>query len=60
MGFYIGVFRRGNNPLVLLGEEKTLVYENKTSYDIMVNGLATALLKYQGGFKQCQRKISIK
>lgn len=50
---FTGVFRRGNKPQVLLGEEKTLVYENKTSHDIIVNGLATALLKYQGGFKQC-------
>ncbi len=49
--YMFGVFRRGNKPPVLPEEEKTLVYENKTSYDIMVNGLATALLKYQGCFK---------
>ena len=41
------------NPQFYWGKIKTLVYENKTSYDIIVNGLATALLKYQGGFKQC-------
>ena len=42
----------GKKP-VLLGEKiKTLVYENKTSYDIIENGLVTTLLKYQGGFKQ--------
>ena len=41
------------NPQFYWGKIETLVYENKTSHDIIVNGLATALLKYQGGFKQC-------
>lgn len=49
----IGALRRGNKPPVILGEEKTLVYVNKTSRVIIVNGLATALLKYRGGFKRC-------
>ena len=41
------------NPQFYWGKIKALAYENKTAYDIIVNGLATALLKYQGGFKQC-------
>lgn len=51
--FFVGALRRGNKPPVILGEEKTLVYVNKTSRVIIVNGLATALLKYRGGFKRC-------
>jgi len=41
------------NPQFYWGKIKALAYANKTSSDIIVNGLATALLKYQGGFKQC-------
>lgn len=50
-----GAFRRGNKPPVLPGEDKSFSIINKISCDIMVNGLATALLKYQGGFKQCKK-----
>ena len=45
-----GAFRRGNKPPVLLGEDKKALAK-KNLYDIIVNGLATALLKiYHGGF----------
>ena len=40
----IGVFRRGNKPPVLPGENKKL-QQKKNLCDIIVNGLATALLK---------------
>ena len=38
------------NPGSTGGKKKTLVYENKTSGDIIVNGLATALLKISRRF----------
>ncbi len=46
----IGVFRRGNKPPVLPGDNKKL-QQKKNLRDIIVNGLATALLEiYHGGF----------
>ena len=48
--FYVGVFRRGNKPPVLPGDNKKL-QQKKNLRDIIVNGLATALLEiYHGGF----------
>ena len=41
---FIGVFRRGNKPPVLPGDNKRL-QQKKNLCDIIVNGLATALLK---------------
>ena len=46
----LGVFRRGNKPPVLPGDNKKL-QQKKNLRDIIVNGLATALLEiYHGGF----------
>ena len=48
--FFFGVFRRGNKPPVLPGDNKKL-QQKKNLRDIIVNGLATALLEiYHGGF----------
>ena len=50
MALLVGVFRRGNKPPVLPGDNKKL-QQKKNLCDIIVNGLATALLKrYHGGF----------
>ena len=50
IAFFIGVFRRGNKPPVLPGDNKKL-QQKKNLRDIIVNGLATALLEiYHGGF----------
>ena len=47
---FFGVFRRGNKPPVLPGDNKKL-QQKKNLRDIIVNGLATALLEiYHGGF----------
>ena len=64
------IFDLNGNSLLLMsldmnarfyqGKKKALACENKTSCDIIVNGLATALLKYQGGFKQCLRSAIMK